>query len=58
MANAMEINKELTEKLYDFLMIKRENKGHENKYLNEIIAKTKASMSKEQIAWVEQQVNS
>jgi len=58
MANLLEIQKEQAEKLYDLLMIKRENNGHVNKKLDEAIARTRAAMSKEAIAWVEQEVNS
>jgi len=51
MPSIAEINKESCEKLYDLLSIKKNPKK-----LDEIIARTKASMTKEAIAWVEQQV--
>jgi hypothetical protein len=56
MATTQEINKESAEKLYDLLMIKKANENIVVKQLNSIIARTKSSMSKEAIAWVEQQV--
>ena len=51
MASVVEINKESAEKLYDLLSIKKDEKK-----LDEVIARTKASMTKEAIAWVEQQI--
>jgi len=56
MASVVEINKESAEKLYDLLKIKQANEGHKNKQLDDTISRTKASMSKEAIAWVEQQI--
>ena len=56
MASVIEINKESAEKLYDLLMIKNENGNNKNKRLDETIARTKASMTKEAIAWVEKQI--
>ena len=56
MASIVEINKESAEKLYDLLMIKKDNGNHINKRLDETIARTKASMTKEAIAWVEAQI--
>jgi len=56
MDSIVEINKESAEKLYDLLMIKKDNSGNKNKRLDETIARTKASMSKEAIAWVESQI--
>lgn len=40
-------------KLYDLLSIKKNSKK-----LDEVIARTKSSMTKEAIAWVEQQIES
>jgi hypothetical protein len=57
MASQLEINKESAEKLYDLLMIRNENGGVINKRLDESIARTKASMTKEAIAWVEAQID-
>ena len=51
------MSKESAEKLYDLLMIKLENGDYVNKRLNETIARTKASMTKEAIAWVEKQIS-
>ena len=56
MPSIMEINKESAEKLYDLLMIKKENGSNVNKRLDETIARTKSSMTKEAIAWVEKQI--
>ena len=54
MATNLEIEKEQMEKLYDLLMIKKENEGIKIKRLSDTIARTKAGMKKENIAWVEQ----
>ena len=56
MDSVVEINKESAEKLFDLLLIKKENGGHKNERLDEAISRTKASMSKEAIAWVEKQI--
>lgn len=45
-----------TEKLYDLLMIKNANKDIKIKRLDDTIARTKAGMNKENIAWVEKTV--
>jgi len=58
MATILEMQKELSERLYDLLMIKKANGDYENKRLTDTIARTKAAMTKEAIAWVEQQVAS
>ena len=58
MATNKEIEKEQMEKLYDLLMIKKDNAGLNIKRLDDSIARTKAGMDKENIAWVEQMVNS
>ena len=57
MATNLEIEKEQMEKLYDLLMIKKENQGMQIKRLDDCIARTKAGMKKENIAWVEQMVS-
>lgn len=51
MPSIAEMNKESSEKLYDLLSIKKNPRK-----LEETIARTKASMTKEAIAWVEKQV--
>ena len=51
-----EIEREQMDRLFELLMIERENKGIEVKRLKEYIIKTKASMRKENIAWVEQKI--
>ena len=59
MATNLEMQEKHNEKLYDLLMIKKENKENEsrtNRWLENTIARTKSAMSKEAIAWVEQQV--
>jgi hypothetical protein len=52
-ANPAEVNKESAERLYDLLSIKKDSKKPD-----ELIARAKASMTKESIAWVEQQIES
>lgn len=56
MASAVEIEKEQMEKLYDLLMIRENNKGMKIIGLHETIVRAKASMKKENIAWVEQMI--
>ena len=58
MPTIIEIQKDSAEKLYDLLMIKRDNGDYKNKRLDEVIARTKSSMTKETIAWVEMQIES
>jgi hypothetical protein len=55
-ANQKEIDKESADRLYDLLMIKKANAGYDVKGLKNSIGRCQASMSKEAIAWVEQQV--
>jgi hypothetical protein len=55
-ANVREIDKELADRLYDLLMIKKANAGYEVKWLKNAVARCKAAMTKEAIAWVEKQV--
>ena len=56
MVTNLEIEKDQMEKLYELLMIRLENKDTKNMRLEDTIAKTKAGMKKENIAWVEQMV--
>ena len=56
MATNLEIEKEQMEKLYDLLMIKKENQGLQIKRLDDAIARTKSGMKKENVAWVEQTI--
>ena len=53
MPNTRELDRELTERLYDLLKIKNANSGMKNSALEDAIKRAKASMTKEQIAWVE-----
>ena len=53
-----ESDKRRMENLYDFLMIKNENTDLYIIHLDNTIARTKIGMSKENIAWVEQMVES
>ena len=57
MATPKEIDRELTERLYELLMIKKSNPGIKIKRLDSSIGRVKACMTKENIVWVEQQVN-
>ena len=45
-----------TTQLFELLLLKKENKGLEIKRLEELIAKTEAGMTKEDVAWVEQKI--
>ncbi|MCL1994873.1 MAG: hypothetical protein FWG63_01550 [Defluviitaleaceae bacterium] len=51
-----EIRSSQTTQLFELLMIKNENKGMDIKRLDELIAKTEAGMTKEDVAWVEQKI--
>jgi hypothetical protein len=52
MPTTAEIKKDQNEKLHDLLVIKKNPKK-----LDEIISRTRAGMSKEEIAWVEKEVD-
>jgi len=56
MATPKEINKESAERLFDLLVIEKLNAGKEVAGLATAIARARASMSEEIIAWVEKQV--
>ena len=56
MATPKEIDRELTDRLFELLSIKKANQGVVNQKLDDAINRTKASMTKEAIAWVEQHV--
>jgi len=51
-----EIDRELADRLYELLMIKKINPEISVKGLDNAIGRVKAAMSKENIAWIEQQV--
>ena len=55
MATSSEMRREQTEKLYDLLKMKTDNAAAGVKVigLDELIRRTKASMLKEDVAWVE-----
>ena len=57
MATPKEIDKDQADRLYELLMIKKDNKNTENIYLDRAIGRAKATMTKETIAWVEKQVD-
>ena len=44
------------DRLFELLMLEKENKGIEIKRLKEAISGAKASMKKENIAWVEKMI--
>ena len=57
MPSTREIDRELSERLYDLLLIKREMPpGTVNKALDRAISRVRSAMTKEQIAWVEEEV--
>ena len=56
MPSTKEIDRELCERLYDLLLIKREMSDTKVKSLERAIRRVRSAMTKEQIAWVEEQV--
>ena len=56
MASYLEIEKEQMDRLFDLLMIQKANQSVKVLKLDESIARAKASMKKENIAWVEQMI--
>ena len=54
---AREIDRDSCDRLFDLLSIEKANEGSKVKKLSETINRAKASMTKEQIAWVEKLVN-
>lgn len=56
MATPKEIDRELADRLYELLEIKKNNPGLNIVGLDSAIGRVKASMTKEAIAWVEQQL--
>ena len=56
MATNKEIDKDSADRLFDLLIIEKLNKGFKVKGLDRSIRRVKAAMTKESIAWVEQQV--
>ena len=57
MATNLEVEKEQMDRLFDLLMLQKENQGTSIKRLDESIARAKASMKKENIAWVEKMIS-
>ena len=57
MPNEKELNRELVERLFDLLELKLLNQGNTVKGLDRAIRRAKATMTKEQIAWVEALAN-
>ena len=57
MPNTKELDKELAERLFDLLKIKKANGKVTNIALDDAISRAMAAMSEEQIAWVEKLVN-
>ena len=56
MPTTKELDKEIPERLYDLLKIKKFNGDKENEALEDAICRAMAPMSEEQIAWVEKLV--
>ena len=56
MATPKAIDKEQADRLYELLLIKKDNKRVKNKSLSMAIGRAKATMTKEAIAWVEKHV--
>ena len=57
MATPKEIDKDQADRLFELLIIEKNNQGTINPMLTVAINRAKASMTKEAIAWVEQHVN-
>ena len=58
--NAVEYNRELSDKLFELQMIKYEIENSENRHsktLNNAIRRTMAALSKDAVAWVKTQVD-
>ena len=56
MTTNKEIDKDMADRLFDLLIIEKLNKGYRVKGLDRSIRRAKASMTKESIAWVEEQI--
>jgi len=56
MATNKEIDKDMADRLFELLIIEKMNKGYKVKGLDRSIRRAKAAMTKESIAWVEEQV--
>lgn len=56
MSTPKEIDKEQADRLHELLLIKKDSKDKKNKTLNRAISRSKATMTKEAIAWVEKNV--
>lgn len=57
MPTPKEIDRELVERLYDLLVIKKANPGITVNELDKAIRRAKAPMTADQIAWVEKLAN-
>ena len=58
MANLQELEQIYKDRLFDLLKLQKDNKGSKVNGLDVLIAKAKAPMTAESIAWVEKLVNS
>ena len=56
MATPKEVDRDHADRLYELLLVKKDNKDTENKTLDMAIGRAKATMTKEAIAWVKKQV--
>ena len=56
MATILEIQIEQKKRLFNLLLLKKENEGIEIKKLSEMILATKAEMQQEDVAWVEKMI--
>ena len=57
MATILEMEQIQMDRLFDLLSLQRDNQGTKIVGLNKQIARAKASMKKENIAWVEKMIN-
>ena len=58
MANLQELDQIYKDRLFDLLKLEKDNQGKTVTGLNVLIAKAKAPMTEESIAWVEKLVSS
>jgi len=58
MASTLEIQIEQKKRLFQLLLLKKENADIEIKRLNELILATIAEMQQEDVAWVEKAIDS
>ena len=57
MPNTKELDRELSERLYDLLKIKKAYGENVNPVLEDVINRAMAPMTEEQIAWVEKLIS-